>query len=85
MGDPSKLILLQAFLKCLKQENLLELVKKSGKVLREGLLNLECEFPRLLHSVRGRGTFIAFSSSDTDTRDKLLSKLLQKGENIFYK
>ncbi|CAB3224528.1 unnamed protein product [Arctia plantaginis] len=79
MGDPSKLILLQAFLKCLKKEKLLELVKKTGEALREGLLNIESEFPRLVHSVRGRGTFVAFNTANTATRDKLLCQLLQKG------
>lgn len=79
MGDPSKLILLEQVLKVIKQENLIGLVNETGKVLKSGLLKLEKEFPHLVDSVRGRGTFLSFNAPKTDVRDKILVKLKQNG------
>ena len=41
MGDSSKLILLEAILDYIKQEDLISLAKESGKVLQSGLEKLE--------------------------------------------
>lgn len=57
-GDPGKVLMLEAILKVVKRDNLLENVKKSGAVLKKGLLEFEKEFPCILNSVRGRGTFL---------------------------
>ncbi|CAB3242147.1 unnamed protein product [Arctia plantaginis] len=79
MGDPSKLILLEQVLKVIKQNNLIENANKTGQVLKNGLLKLEKEFPNLVNSVRGRGTFLSFNTSNTEVRDKILSNLRQNG------
>ncbi|KAM3963432.1 4-aminobutyrate aminotransferase [Aphomia sociella] len=79
MGDPGKLILLERVLKVIKQDNLISLVNKSGKVLKDGLHQLEKEFPSLVNSVRGRGTFLSFNSCDTQTRDKINNNLKKNG------
>lgn len=80
MGDPSKLILLEQVLKVIKQENLIENAYKTGQVLKDGLLKLEKEFPNLVNSVRGRGTFLSFNTTNTEVRDKMLLKLRQNGK-----
>ncbi|CAG9114376.1 unnamed protein product [Plutella xylostella] len=65
MGDPSKLILLERVLQVIKRENLLDRVQRTGAVLKGGLHELEKEFPQLIHSVRGRGTFLSFTAKDS--------------------
>ncbi|GBP30678.1 4-aminobutyrate aminotransferase, mitochondrial [Eumeta japonica] len=79
MGDPSKLILLGAVINVIKTKKLLDLVNKSGKVLKDGLHDMEKEFPHLINSVRGRGTFLAYNCPTTEMRDKLNSVLKTKG------
>ncbi|KAL0893878.1 hypothetical protein ABMA27_013982 [Loxostege sticticalis] len=79
MGDPGKLILLDRVLNVIKQEKLLSLVCESGKVLKDGLHKLEKEFPNLMNSVRGRGTFLSFNSCSTEMRDKINNNLKKNG------
>lgn len=79
MGDPGKLIILEKILDVIKEDNLLRNVEKTGKKLRQDLLQLEKEFPQLLNSVRGRGTFLAVNCANTKLRDDILGKLKQKG------
>ncbi|XP_072943759.1 probable 4-aminobutyrate aminotransferase, mitochondrial [Epargyreus clarus] len=79
MGDPGKLILLEKVLKVIKNENLLTVVNKSGKVLKDGLHQLEKEFPNIINSVRGRGTFLAFNAVSTEVRDKINNNLRPNG------
>ncbi|KAL4705147.1 hypothetical protein ACJJTC_018718 [Scirpophaga incertulas] len=79
MGDPGKLILLERVLEVVKQENLLSLVCATGKVLKEGLHTLEKEFPNIINSVRGRGTFLAFNANSSQIRDKINNNLKSNG------
>ncbi|XP_063702129.1 4-aminobutyrate aminotransferase, mitochondrial [Culicoides brevitarsis] len=79
MGDPGKLLLLEAVLNVVKRENLLDRVNKSGAKLKSGLLAAEKEFPAILNSTRGRGTFLAINCKDTKTRDNIVHRLRQKG------
>lgn len=89
MGDPTKILLLDAVLKVIKREKLLSVVEKSGDVLMSGLRDLEAEFPALINSTRGRGTFITFDAADAKLRDDIVKRLLTKGQfsvlfSIFY-
>ena len=79
MGDPGKLLLLEEIVEVIERESLLENVNKVGKVLKKGLLNAEREFPNILNSTRGRGTFLAINCSSTKTRDDIVNRLKQKG------
>lgn len=78
-GDPGKLLMLEAILKVVKRDNLLDNVNKSGAVLKQGLLDLQKEFGTVLNSTRGRGTFLAINAKDSKTRDLLVGRLKQKG------
>lgn len=80
MGDPTKILLLDAVLKVIKREKLLSVVEKSGDVLMSGLRDLEAEFPALINSTRGRGTFITFDAADAKLRDDIVKRLLTKGQ-----
>ncbi|CAH0555323.1 unnamed protein product [Brassicogethes aeneus] len=79
MGDPGKVFLLEAFLKVLKQQNLLDNVNKTGEKLKTGLLTLEKEFSHIINSIRGRGTFLAYNAADAKLRDNLIANLKKKG------
>ncbi|XP_063238975.1 LOW QUALITY PROTEIN: 4-aminobutyrate aminotransferase, mitochondrial [Bacillus rossius redtenbacheri] len=79
MGEPAKLLLLQGVVSVVKRDGLLALVRSSGERLRAGLLRLEREFPHLLGSTRGRGTFLAVSCPSAALRDDLVSRLRQRG------
>lgn len=80
MGDPGKIFLLEAVLKVIKQNNLLKNVQVTGQKLKQGLHKLEQEFPVLINSVRGRGTFLAFNAASSKLRDDILSNLKKKGK-----
>lgn len=79
MGDPSKLILLERVLNVIKKDNLIDLVNETGKVLKNGLHELEKEYSGLINSVRGRGTFLAYNGSNAQIRDKINNNLKNNG------
>lgn len=83
MGDPGKLILLERVLNVIKQEKLQSLVCETGNILKDGLHTLEKEFPSLVKSVRGRGTFLSFNSCSTEVRDKINNNLKKNGKSLF--
>ncbi|XP_050436983.1 4-aminobutyrate aminotransferase, mitochondrial [Adelges cooleyi] len=79
MGDPTKIVLLEAILNVIKRDNLLSVVEKSGDVLMSNLRDLEAEFPAFINSTRGRGTFISFDAADSKLRDDIVNRLKNKG------
>lgn len=79
MGDPSKIILLEAVLETIRKENLLHRVTTVGDYMLKQLTSLQNEFSTIINSIRGRGTFIAFNCVSPDLRDAIIKKLLSKG------
>ena len=79
MGDPSKVILLEAVLETMRSENLLDRVTRVGNYTLKQLLRLEAECFGMINSIRGRGTFIAFNCASPELRDTIIKKLLNKG------
>ncbi|XP_054268603.1 4-aminobutyrate aminotransferase, mitochondrial-like [Macrosteles quadrilineatus] len=79
MGDTGKVVLLEAILEVIKRDNLLATVDASGKVLMDGLGSLQKDFPNLLNSLRGRGTFLAINAPSSKLRDEMISRLKKKG------
>lgn len=79
MGDPSKVILLEAVLETIKNEKLLERVTRVGEYTLKQLMSLQNEFSSIINSVRGRGTFIAFNCATPELRDQIIKQLLTKG------
>ncbi|CAG0883345.1 unnamed protein product [Cyprideis torosa] len=82
MGDPGKVIFLDSILAVMERENLLENVRRTGELMVKELRNLEAEFPNLLHSTRGRGTFLAINARNEATRSELVNRLRSKGEPL---
>lgn len=79
MGDPGKMIMLEEVLKIIRRDQLLDNVKETGKVLMKGLLEYQNNYNGLIHSVRGRGTFISFDLPTTAQRDTVVNRLKNKG------
>lgn len=79
MGEPIKLMLLEKTIGVISEQGLVEQAGYTGKYLREGLKNLEAKHPGTLNSVRGRGTFCAVNGRDAEFRDKVMSKMMNKG------
>uniref|UniRef100_A0A8C7HWM3 4-aminobutyrate aminotransferase n=1 Tax=Oncorhynchus kisutch TaxID=8019 RepID=A0A8C7HWM3_ONCKI len=79
LGDHTKNLLLTEVIKVIKTENLLDQAKRSGKVMLEGLYDLQDKYPHLLSKARGIGTFCAIDVKDEDTRNLLLLKARNKG------
>uniref|UniRef100_A0A674EDJ2 4-aminobutyrate aminotransferase, mitochondrial n=1 Tax=Salmo trutta TaxID=8032 RepID=A0A674EDJ2_SALTR len=79
LGDHTKNLLLTEVIKVIKTENLLDQAKRSGKVILEGLYNLQDKYPHLLSRARGIGTFCAIDVKDEDTRNNLILKARNKG------
>lgn len=82
VGDPGKLLLLDAVLKTIKSDGLLENTKKTGEVLLGGLKGLEQKFPNILSAARGLGTFCSVDCDSAARRDGLLVKLRAQGVNV---
>ncbi|KAJ3642733.1 hypothetical protein Zmor_025491 [Zophobas morio] len=79
MGDPGKLIVLESIIRIIKEQKLLDNVVTTGHRLKSGLLQLENEFPHLINSTRGRGTFLAINATNEKLRDDILKRLKAKG------
>lgn len=79
VGDPSKLLLLDAVLKTIKTDNLLQNTLQSGDTLLTGLTQLQDQFPQYLKNARGRGTFCAVDCDSGARRDKFLAELRKLG------
>lgn len=79
MGDPGKVLLLESIMNVIKSEALLQNVEKTGAKLKKGLLQAQNDYPHLLNSARGRGTFLAINCASGKIRDNAVAALKQKG------
>ncbi|KAJ8946956.1 hypothetical protein NQ314_008757 [Rhamnusium bicolor] len=59
--------------------NLLENVRKTGEILKCGLSDIEGDYYDLIHSTRGRGTYLAFNAQCPGLRNDMLIRLKKKG------
>ena len=75
LGDPSKLVLLNAAIKIIKQENLLQNIKTSGAKLKNGLEEAQKRYPGKIMNARGRGTYIGLDFETHALRDKAIDEL----------
>lgn len=73
------MILLDAVLKTIKKDNLLAETLVAGDVLLQGLVQLQNQYPAVLNSARGRGTFCAVNADTGARRDLILARLRELG------
>jgi len=79
VGDPHKVMMLEAVIKEIKSHDLLGLSQKAGDVMLNGMKELESRFPGLLHASRGLGTFCAVDAPTAEIRDEMVSRMRSKG------
>ncbi len=79
MGDPGRIALLDAMIQTVHRENLIDLNKKTGDYLLQGLKELCKIYPEVIHSARGLGTYCAFDGTDSQTRDMIATNLRNAG------
>lgn len=79
MGDPSKMISLQAFLEVLERDNLLENTQVTGDFLHHGLEELSTKYPSLISNVRGQGTYLAIDLPTEAQRNDYIGILKMLG------
>ena len=82
MGEPAKLLVLEAILKTVKEEKLIENTQKTGDVLLKGLNDVSKQFPQLIQNVRGQGTFCAFDMPSASARDKYVAQMRNAGKIV---
>jgi 4-aminobutyrate aminotransferase / (S)-3-amino-2-methylpropionate transaminase len=78
MGDPTKMIQLEAFVETYAKEKLEKNTQITGDYLREKLQQLAVVHPEL-SNVRGLGTHLALDLPTTDDRNKFVRSLLERG------
>ena len=79
MGEPAKMLVLDAILKTVEEENLIENTRRTGDVLLNGLKDLNKKKSGLIQNVRGRGTFCAFDMPSASIRDRYLTQMRNAG------
>lgn len=79
MGDPTKMITLQAFLDVVENDQLLKNTEITGDYLRMGLEEMSNRFPSLITNVRGQGTYLAMDLPTEEQRNDLVAMLKSIG------
>jgi 4-aminobutyrate aminotransferase/(S)-3-amino-2-methylpropionate transaminase len=79
LGDPSKLVLLEAVIKEIKTKNLLESIRETGDVLINGMRDIQEKYPKFVENARGRGTYAALDFKTAVLRDKGIKELHLQG------
>ncbi|TMW64268.1 hypothetical protein Poli38472_012890 [Pythium oligandrum] len=79
MGDPAKMISLQAYLEVLDKDQLLENTRITGEYLQTGLEQLSERFPSLISNVRGQGTYLAMDLPTEGQRNEFVSIMKSLG------
>ncbi|CAJ0929553.1 unnamed protein product, partial [Mesorhabditis belari] len=78
-GDPTKVLLLEAAVKAIKRDGLIEKNREVGKVFQTELKQLQSDFPDLLSRARGISTFAAVDLPTMALRDKLIAEATNNG------
>jgi len=82
VGEPSKLVLLEAVLDTIEKEDLLTRVQQVGDDMINGLEDLSDKYPGVIKNTRGRGTFCAVDCDTAERRDKIVSQMRTEGVHI---
>lgn len=78
-GDPSKMLLLEQVLKVVREENMVEGARTTGKFMLDGLLELQKLYPDLISNARGIGTLCAIDFPTAPLRDSACVRLRNRG------
>eukprot|EP00550_Attheya_septentrionalis_P010265 CAMPEP_0198288694 /NCGR_PEP_ID=MMETSP1449-20131203/7121_1 /TAXON_ID=420275 /ORGANISM="Attheya septentrionalis, Strain CCMP2084" /LENGTH=491 /DNA_ID=CAMNT_0043986893 /DNA_START=162 /DNA_END=1637 /DNA_ORIENTATION=+ len=78
MGDPAKMLQLEAFLEVVEEDQLLQHVQTTGAYLQSGLERLSSDHDEITN-IRGLGTYLAFDCHSSEARDQLIAALRLNG------
>lgn len=78
VGDPARLVLLDAILTYSKEHNLMENARLTGSFLKRELLSMSERHP-MISNIRGRGTLVAWDHESSAQRDKCVNDALENG------
>ncbi|KAF9430763.1 hypothetical protein BGZ76_000721 [Entomortierella beljakovae] len=81
LGDPVRAVQAKSIIHEIKKKNLVKNTAETGAYLKKELHHLEAQYPKLISSVRGVGTFVAFDLPTPQQRDELVSTLRSLGVN----
>ncbi|PIK38213.1 putative 4-aminobutyrate aminotransferase, mitochondrial [Apostichopus japonicus] len=79
MGDPPKVLMMEAVLDVIRREGLLDLTRTSGAHLMAGLEDIQAKYPQHVRNARGPGTFCAIDVVDSGVLAKVASNVRDKG------
>jgi 4-aminobutyrate aminotransferase / (S)-3-amino-2-methylpropionate transaminase len=79
LGDPIRILFLEATLKAIRRDKLVELSRDTGRYLLDKLKYLCKQYPNLIMNARGLGTFCSIDGANTAVRDKIIHKLRNLG------
>lgn len=79
LGDPVRILFLEATIKAIRRDNLIELNRETGYIMLDGMKRMCRDFPELIMNARGLGTFTAFDGATVEVRDTIISKLKNIG------
>ncbi len=75
MGDPVRLLMLEALLEVIESEKLVENARVTGDYLLAGLKELQAKYPTKISNARGQGTICAIDCPTGALRDAMIDKL----------
>uniref|UniRef100_A0A1I8JRQ5 4-aminobutyrate--2-oxoglutarate transaminase n=1 Tax=Macrostomum lignano TaxID=282301 RepID=A0A1I8JRQ5_9PLAT len=75
LGEPSKVMLLEAVIRTIKEEKLMDSVLEAGTALTKGLEGLSRAYPQLINSPAGLGIMCAVDFADTNSRNEAVQRL----------
>ena len=79
LGDPGKLLFLEAVVDEIKQQGLLQRISRTGEVFLGELEKLQSDFPSFIENARGKGTFLAIDFKTPALRDTAVKQLHLNG------
>ncbi|KAJ2501720.1 hypothetical protein GGH96_001684 [Coemansia sp. RSA 1972] len=82
LGDPPRALLTQAIVDEVLEKNLVGQTRLVGEYLKSHLLPLAIRYHRLVSSVRGNGTFLAFDCPTPELRAEFLELMRKEGVNM---
>lgn len=82
VGEPSKLVLLEAVIDTIKRENLLARVTSVGEQMKKGLVEISDKYPGVLSNFRGLGTFCAVDCGSPAIRDAIIAQMRKEGVHL---
>ncbi|RWS27586.1 4-aminobutyrate aminotransferase-like protein [Leptotrombidium deliense] len=79
LGDPAKMILLEAVIDVIFKQKLLDQIRDSGDYLLDNLIEIEKKYPQLVENARGKGTFAAIDFKTSELQSEGIKRLHKHG------